>query len=108
MLCVNLHLYYDVQYLSILIEPREHHNGPTLPVIDHLPEVSACGLQGTLGYDERLLLLVALCAEREGKWYSSEMSNANSHWVSMYNDHHTTCSTSSDTTREHFTSDRLK
>jgi len=56
----NLHLHYDVQYLSILIELGEHHNGPTLPVIDHLPEVPACGLQGTLGYDERLLLLVAI------------------------------------------------
>ena len=65
MLGANLHLHYDVQYLSILIELGEHHNGPTLSVIDHLPEVPACGLQGTLGYDERLLLLVALCAQRE-------------------------------------------
>ena len=47
------------------MELGQHDNGATLPVMDHLPEVSTCGLQGTLGYDERLLLLVALCAERE-------------------------------------------
>ena len=47
-------------HLSIFTEPGEHDNSPTLPLMDHLPEVSACGLHGTLGYDESLLLLVAL------------------------------------------------
>ena len=47
-------------HLSIFTEPGEHDNSPTLPLMDHLPEVSACGLHGTLGYDESLLLLVTL------------------------------------------------
>ena len=51
---------FDFKYLSFFSEPGEHDNSPTLPVMDHLPEVSACGLHGTLGYDESLLLLVAL------------------------------------------------
>ena len=55
-------MYHTVTHLT---ELGEHDNGPALSVVDHLPEISGCGVHGTLGYDERLLLLVALCAERE-------------------------------------------
>jgi len=48
-------------YPSILHQVREHHNHPTLSLIDHLPEVSACKLHWSLGNDESLVLLVAIC-----------------------------------------------
>ena len=57
-------MYHTVAHLT---EPGEHNNGPALSVVDHLPEISGRGVHGTLGYDERLLLLVALYAERERK-----------------------------------------
>ena len=47
-------------HLSVLIEPGEHNDDPTLSFTDHLPEVPACRLHGTLCYDESLLLFVAL------------------------------------------------
>ena len=47
-------------HLSTLLEVRGHDNDPTLPVIDHLPEVSAGALHRTLSDDVRILLLVAL------------------------------------------------
>jgi len=47
-------------YPSILHQVREHHNHPTLSLIDHLPEVSARELHWSLGNDESLVLLVAL------------------------------------------------
>ena len=47
-------------HLSFFPEPGEHDNAPTSSIMDHLPEVSECGLHGTLGYDESFLLLVAL------------------------------------------------
>ena len=55
-------MYYTAAHL---IEPGEHNNGPALSVVDHLPEISGRGVHGALGYDECLLLLVALYAERE-------------------------------------------
>ena len=51
-------------HLPCLHQVREHDHHSTLPVVDHLPEVSGSGLHGTLGYDEGSLLLVALeCVE---------------------------------------------
>ena len=47
-------------HLPCLHQIREHDHHGTLPVVDHLPEVSGSGLHGTLGYDEGSLLLVAL------------------------------------------------
>ena len=47
-----------------LTELGEHDNGPTLSVVNHLPEISGRGVHGTLGYDECFLLLVALGAEK--------------------------------------------
>ena len=47
-------------HLPCLHQVREHDHHSTLPVVDHLPEVSGSGLHGTLGYDEGSLLLVAL------------------------------------------------
>ena len=48
-------------YLPTLHQVTQHHNHSTLPVTDHLPEISGSGLHGTLSYDEGSLLLVALC-----------------------------------------------
>ena len=50
-----------VSYPSILHQVRQHHDHPTLSLIDHLPEVPACDLHWSLGNDEPLVLLVALC-----------------------------------------------
>ena len=47
-----------------LTELGEHDNGPALSVVNHLPEISGCGVHGTLGDDECFLLLVALGAEK--------------------------------------------
>ena len=47
-------------YLPSLHQGTQHHNHSTLPIIDHLPEISNSGLHGTLGYDEGPLLLVSL------------------------------------------------
>ena len=47
-------------HLSIFNQVTEHNNDSTLSVSDHLPEISGCGLHGTLSYDECSLLLVTL------------------------------------------------
>ena len=47
-------------HLPSLHQVTQHHQHSTLPVIDHLPEISGSGLHGTLSYDEGSLLLVAL------------------------------------------------
>ncbi len=49
-----------ISYLPILTEWSQHHNSCTLPVIDHLPEVTHSGVQWILGNDVCLLVLVAL------------------------------------------------
>ena len=50
-------------HLPSLYQITEHDNHSTLPLINHLPEISASGLHGTLGYDKSSLLLVALNRE---------------------------------------------
>ena len=47
-------------YLPIFHQPRQHDDDTTLPLIHHLPEVSARLLQWSLGNDEHTLLSVAL------------------------------------------------
>ena len=47
-------------HLVIFNDAREHDNGATVSLIDHLPEVSAGVLHRPLSDDESLLLLVAL------------------------------------------------
>ena len=54
----------SVSYLSILHQVRQHHNHPTLSLIDHLPEVSTGGLHWSLGNNEPFPLLVALFVYR--------------------------------------------
>ena len=51
-------------YLSILQQVWQHHNHPTLSLIDHLPEVSTGGLHWGLGNNEPLPLFVALFVHR--------------------------------------------
>ena len=46
--------------LSILHQVWQHHNHPTLSLIDHLPEVSTGGVHWSLGNDEPFPLFVAL------------------------------------------------
>ena len=45
-------------YHSFLHWPREHDDGATLSLVDHLPEVPTRPLEGGLCNDERLLLPV--------------------------------------------------
>ena len=47
-------------HLSSLHQIKEHDNHSTLPVMYHLPEISDCGLHGTLSNNEGTLLLVTL------------------------------------------------
>ena len=47
-------------HLSSLHKVTEHDNHSTLPVMNHLPEISDCGLHGTLSNNEGFLLLVTL------------------------------------------------
>ena len=63
-LCVCVYTCHTVAHLT---ELGEHDNGPALSVVNHLPEISGRGVHGTLGYDECLLLLVALGAEKREK-----------------------------------------
>ena len=63
-LCVSVYVYYTVAHLT---ELGEHDNGPTLSVINHLPEIFGRGVHGTLGYDECFLLFVALGSREERK-----------------------------------------
>lgn len=53
-------LLHTLADLVIFNDAREHDNGATVSLIDHLPEVSAGVLHRPLSDDESLLLLVAL------------------------------------------------
>ena len=50
----------SITYHSILQQVRQHHHNSTLSVVNKLPHVPSGGLHGTLSYDVRLLLLIAL------------------------------------------------
>ena len=54
-------------HLVILNDAREHGNGATVSLIDHLPEVSASILHWPLCDDEGFLLLVALSVKRHSR-----------------------------------------
>ena len=67
--------------LYILHQVWQHHNHPTLSLIDHLPEVSTGGLQWSLCDDEPFPLFVALQLGRKGMGWKVENMCA---FVSVY------------------------